>query len=1487
MITDTKPLAGSWADTSVERPSKRALRAKRWVFNWRLLIITAGLLAALMPAAYFWHAYQVDRNASALLDLADRSEGREEWMRAAEDLHRYLQLRPSDVKNIVRMAEDFYKGAKLPLQKLRAVQLYGRAIALAPERDDLQRRQMALRLEVGDHRSALEQARNLLAKTPDDAEALRVRALALHEQWRLRRSVETESLLDAFRAAIERNPRDTDLASGLAYFYRSELPPTKERGRAELDKLADHVLDHLVATSDQAAAAYAARYVYRRQFNLPEADADLDLAIAADEKKATFVVWWLAGARSQRAADYATAVDHFKRAIAIDAGDRRGHLGLGNAYSSQGKQNEAIEAWREGLAKASPDDLEFELLIAEAEVRDERWKQAKADLDRVEKQLAPMTGPQASSILGSLWLLRGEIAIGEKKFGAALPSLKQALTLRQAGARSDTRAALIAQVQTRLGQCYAALGEWDQAALAFQQTSDLLPREPGRRLQAAAAYEYAGRYDEAVRQYDAALALKDVAPGAWVAAANAESLRQASMPRAQRDWQAVANRVAKAKEELAKENLPEPLLLTIVESEHDAEQGLVEKALERCQTVEAAALVNKSLVRRLIFDYERWERSDDADRLLEQLRSTDDGQLDHLLLSSELLFRRNHREEAYRLLTNALAGANDDSRRALQYRLAVMYLTDGKADQARPILERVAEADKNDMRPLQFLAELALQAGEVDKPISYNTELESREGADGTNWRYYRAQQLMQRGNAIGKTDPAAAAKLYQQAAELQEQIESLRPAWPPGYLLKARLAETRPLKAGNGAAIYDEPAAIQAYTQAIRLGARSVPVYEALINLLFRQSRINEADAYLDQLRDVGPLPDELSTVAMAIDVRQGKLDRAVALAREGIAAEPDDAMRHSRLGMLLAREAGTGESANRDTLAEAERELRRSRELAPADTRTWAALLSFYKGNEQIDAARALLAEAEKTNALGDEETPFFLAQGYAAVGDDERAAAHYYRAIEAAPNRAAVQFQSGAYFLKRDSARAKGCLQRTLELEPNHRGAAELLAVLLASEGGSEAEIDRLLSEGRIEPKDQRLHAMLLLRRGGTEHRRQAQQILEALAGNDREAAPIDRLLLARMYEAQAALAAARGESKPAEASLAAAREQLKALVNSEHPAPEHLAAYIDNLLRCGRGADVAGRLDELARLEPETSSIRTLSLRLRYLKEQQDERQFRPLIDSYVDNRLKALSDKTGQARVLQAAAELYSSYDLPEEAERAFRRACELDVSAAAALVNWLVNRERTSDAVQFCVQLGQNDATPLSAILLSNALAIGKPNADDLHAAAPVIESALKEHGEDPNLLFAVSVNRLMDGNNDESIRLLRQVLKLQPRHAPAMNNLAFLLSLKPDAREEAAQWIAKVISLAGGNAELVDSKGWVLMQQHKLTEAVEAFGEALTRSPADPRYHFHLALAYQLQGKLKEARDAFEIARRSGIESAMMPPDERSALTRLETALQ
>ncbi|HVW38260.1 MAG TPA: tetratricopeptide repeat protein, partial [Pirellulales bacterium] len=576
-----------------------------------MLLATVVIVGALAPAIYFWHAFQVDENASSLLNLADRDEKRSEWLKAAENLYRYLQLRPNDVETLVRLAEDYQKGAKQPLQKARAVQFYARAISLAPDRLDLQRRQMALRLETGDHRGALEQSKKLLEEDHADAEALRVRAIALHRQKRLRSSVSDEGLLAAYRAAIDKNPDNVELAAGLALFYRSEMAPSKQQSRADLERLADKVMDNLAASPGSTAETFVARYLYRQQFNLPDADADLDRAISADTAKKTLSVWLLAGVRAQAAGDHEAAVKHFSDAIAIDPDDRRGRLGLGNAYAGLGDDARAIRAWRGGLSKSSPGDIEIELLIVAAEVRQGRWKRAKTELDRLEKKLASLAGPQQADLLAAVWSLRADAAIAQQQFGAALGPLKQALASKQAGAESLSRAGEIGQIQSRLGYCYQVLRQWDQAALAYQSAADLMPRDPAPRLAAAAAWEAAGRFDEAVRQYDDALPLKGVGANAWVAAANAECLRQRSLPLTQRNWQLLTSRIVKAKRELANDGSLEPLILTLVESEYDAALGLVDQALDRCRNnVEPAVTASADLVRRLALDYESWGRTE-------------------------------------------------------------------------------------------------------------------------------------------------------------------------------------------------------------------------------------------------------------------------------------------------------------------------------------------------------------------------------------------------------------------------------------------------------------------------------------------------------------------------------------------------------------------------------------------------------------------------------------------------------------------------------------------------------------------------------------------------------------------------------------------------------------------------------------------------------------------------------------------------------------
>lgn len=1480
MSTETKsPPVERAAPADRPAPARRRSRHdKHWVLNVRLLIGSLVAAALLSPAIYALHAYQVAGNASALLERAGLHEKDADWMLAAQDLHRYLQLRPDDVKAMVRRAEDFDKGAKPGTEKLRALQLYAAAMNEAPDREDLKSRHMALQIELGNHRAALDEAADLLRKNAGDAAALRVNALAMHRQWSLRGSKSLDDVVHAYQTAIAKNPTDAELATGLARLYRVELQQPAQSDREALSQQADEIMDRLVAAGGDKVGGLLARYVYRVTYNLPGADADLDHAMATDAEKAHFEVWWRAGLRSLDAGEPAAAVGHFQAAVAADPADRRGHLGLGNAYRADGKDDRAIEAWQAGLDEAARDDIELQMLIAASRVVLQQWSEATQSLDKVEKQIDLVIGPEQTELLSSVALLRSEVAKGEHQdFTRAISLLKQSLSLRRAGAESTRRAAALALIETRLAECYAARGEWDQAALAYSRAADLQPRLPGPRLSAGRAWELAGRYEEAVRQYDDALSLPGVSPTTHVALANAEYLRQMSQPSAQRDFSALGGMLAKVREQMSQAASDNKTLLRMVEAEYDSEEGRIEQAIVAWHGLEKEVLTDPQLVRRLAFDYERRGLTDESDRLLEQWKAGGADTLTHLLLASEVQFRRKHAEEAIRMLGEALPSADETSRGLIESRLALMYLSDGQTEEARRLFQSRADADQRDDRPLHYLIELELQSADREKPgelkeaLSLIRELETREGLEGAAWRYYAAQRLLLQATAPSAQKSPNLKKLLQQAGDLQRQIEELRPNWPPGYLLKGRLAE-----AANPP---EAPAAIQAYARAIKLGERNIAVYEGIILLLYRENRLAEADQYLAQLRQAVSVPPELATVAMAIDVSQGNIARAIEMAREQLLRAPDDAVNHIRLGQLLAESGMADEAARPARLAEAEIEFKKSRELAPDDARTWAALLTFYVQSKQTEAAAKLLEEVQRGDVLPDAEKAFFLAQGHAALGQREQAEAEYRKAIDAAPDRPAVQMQAASFFFQSQPATAEKCLRRVLRDDPTNRAASRLLAVLLSTGGGTENDLDevwRLLGNDRdsqqIGATDRRLKAILLLRRGGREYNRQAIELLESLAENSRDAAPIDRLLLARLYQAKG--------------QMAEAREQLKTLVNSGPPVPDHLAAYVDNLLRSERAAEAAAPLDELAKLEPETTHLRTLSLRARWLKDQDQAASIGPLVDAFVAQQRPSQTEPADQAKLLQRVGGLYASLGMPAATERYYREAVELDPAAHPTLAIWLNNQGRTSDAVQVCVKIAAADSTPLSAMVLSNVLAVGKSTDADRQLAEPVLKQAMERHGDSPGLLFCTATRHIMSGENDEAVRLLRQVLALDSKHRQAMNNLAMLLSFKPEGRSEAIQWIDRAIALSGAEPELLDSKAWILLQKREVIEAVDLLEEALANPPGDPRHQFHLALAYQLQGKLKEARTSLSRARQGGIDVKTLSPDERTQLATLEAAL-
>lgn len=1456
-----------------------------YALNVRMIAWTAVVFAVCLPAVYLWHAYQIQRGAKLLLARVETQESAHDWHEAAMNLHRYLRLRPGDVTASARLAKAYDSGATSLREKSRAIQLYTDAIALSPENVELLRGQTRLVLETGDYTLALARADELLKRQPRDPVGLRVKALGMLARWRFNGEGSAEQLVEAHKLALSKTPEDAVLASELARLYRSERIEGLDESRRRT--LAGETMQQLIDASTNKPDALLARYHFRTEFGLEGADADLDAALEADGEHENYFVRLASASRAYRKRDWQAAEDLFQDVINVRPGEPTGYLGLGAAREELGDEAGALSAWQLGLKRANPNDLSLQFRVVSAQIRSGQFDDAEQRLSKLQKEVDRLLGQKKAEWQASLASVRSNLALGQKDYRAAIDALSELLRLRRADLKSPGVAAVLSQAERQLGACHAALLQWDEAASAYQRAAQLQPNATAPRFEAAAAWEAAGRLDEAVRQYENGLAIEHAAQP-LIALAHARFRQQLFLPQEKRDWRDFSETLAKAQEKS-----PGSTPLKLLDAEFEIVEGRRELALATLRGIESDALSNPDLTRRLVFAYERCQRPDEADRVMGLLRDEGSATLATLLLAAELHSSRGKAGSAIELVEQGLGNLSTDDQIRGQNKLALLEVAAGQPKRAIDRLQKLVAGKRADLECFSLLAELSLDGADAKIMSSRGTgrpadseragaeelavvktcadAIQEIEGRDGSLWRFYRAQRLLR--ETATETARARAEKLLNQATNLADEVQRRRPNWALAYVLRARIHQSslRP----------DSNAAIKAYFQALRLGENRLRIYEELVALLYQENRIVEAAAQLERLQAAGSMTPVLTNIAMFVDARQGNLTRAIETARRDVERRPNDAMAHLRLGQLLAQAVSGRSGESIADAPEAESEFRRATDLAPDNTRVWLARFAFCVQAKQLEAAAALLKEIEQREVIAEKTMPFVLAQAYSLLQQTEKAAEFYRQAVMEAPDDLAVQVQAAKFFFKTDPAQADACLNRARELAPDDHSVTRLLVTLKANQSMTEEELENNLAlldgkeaGGAADTDDQRLQAFLLVKRGGTQWRQRAEKLLETLISDSGDPAPIDRLLLARLYEA-------RGEG-----GVTAARVQLEALVNREKPRPDHLAIYVDHLLRNDQASKATAALDQLAETEPEANYFRTLSLRVRWLAAMGRVNDIESLVDAYTKAKVSTLAPAE-QAAALREVAELYSRVDLLAGSEATFRRAMEMDAASFAPFAIWLVRHDRTSEAIEVCSRAAETEFGRRAAMTLCTVVALGHPSVQERRAAESLVETALQAHPKDALLLLGAATMRLMAGETDKAITLLRQVLKISPGNLQALNNLAMLLADRPGDVEEALNCVDRAIAQKGLDPELLDTKGWILLQQKRPQEAADLFREAVAMPPGDPRHQFHLALAYRDQGKFKEARQTLARAHDNNLASAKLSPDEQSVLAELEAALK
>lgn len=402
------------------------------------------------------------------------------------------------------------------------------------------------------------------------------------------------------------------------------------------------------------------------------------------------------------------------------------------------------------------------------------------------------------------------------------------------------------------------------------------------------------------------------------------------------------------------------------------------------------------------------------------------------------------------------------------------------------------------------------------------------------------------------------------------------------------------------------------------------------------------------------------------------------------------------------------------------------------------------------------------------------------------------------------------------RKNEAPARVDLEKALTLDPQYFPAATSLAAMDLAAGQAQTARARFEKQLRVDPRNYGASLALaeLSARAGASSAEVAQVLADGIKNSPGE--PALRVALVNVYLG----------AKDAKRALEAAQQANAALPNSV----EVLDALGGAQLGSGDLQQAMTTFRRLTSINPQSA--------LPHLR----------LADVYL-----AMKDKTAAERSLRSALELQP--DLAVAQRRLMQMAlADKRPRDALAIARAVQKQQPKSDAgyiYESDIQLKLKDTQAAQAVLrtglrLSGSSLIAQRLHMHLRAAGSAAEAARlaadweRAHADDIAFDYYLAEVALGDKDDAQAERRIKRVLERQPRHALALNNLAWLLVKRGDKGALAAAEQAN--KLVPDRPAFMDTWALALAAQDQLARALELQKKAVERAPEGHIYRLHLA---------------------------------------------
>jgi len=152
----------------------------------------------------------------------------------------------------------------------------------------------------------------------------------------------------------------------------------------------------------------------------------------------------------------------------------------------------------------------------------------------------------------------------------------------------------------------------------------------------------------------------------------------------------------------------------------------------------------------------------------------------------------------------------------------------------------------------------------------------------------------------------------------------------------------------------------------------------------------------------------------------------------------------------------------------------------------------------------------------------------------------------------------------------------------------------------------------------------------------------------------------------------------------------------------------------------------------------------------------------------------------------------------------------------------------------------------------------------DLSKGLAFLQKWQGSRADDAVVLRTIGDGELQLGNLAAARAAYEKILKKQPDDALVLNNLAQVAFAQND--KAATSYAERAYSQRSSDPAVIDTLGWLLLQQGQIERGLALLRDARLRNPNDPEIRYHLAAALSKSGRKVEAREELGAALKPGI---------------------